>query len=137
VKDGYQDSHNDITIINQYVSSLVSNIHRNSAATEANQALSIDTQMEQSVFRFAQEHQLKAKVISDWSELCDLTFPAVVKRTDGRYILIIRASRNSVLLFDQYETRTSIVSKTQFLALWSGHGITFHYRPEDVERCKR
>lgn len=131
MKDGYQDSHNDITIINQYVSSLVSNINRDSATTEANQALSIDTQMEKAVFRFAQEHQLKAKVVSDWSELCDLTFPAVVKRTDGRYILIIRANRTSVLLFDQYETRTSIVPRNQFLALWSGHGIAFHYQPAD------
>ncbi|MGD8567875.1 MAG: cysteine peptidase family C39 domain-containing protein [Gammaproteobacteria bacterium] len=132
MNDGYQDRDNDITIINQYVSSLVSNINRNTAATRANQALSIDTQMEQSVFRFAQEHQLKAKVISDWSELCDLTFPAVVKRSDGHYILVIRANRTNVLLFDQYETRTSIVPKKQFLALWSGHGVIFQYHPDNV-----
>lgn len=127
MKDVCHDSDGDVTVFNRYLSSLVSDINvHHYGGNGAEPALFADTQIEQSVFRFADEHGLKAKLVSDLSEIRDLALPAVVKRTDGRYILVIRASHSGVLLFDQFEAKTSIISNDQFMALWSGHGIVFH-----------
>ena len=121
-----QQAESDIAAFNRCVSSLASSISQNTGQKTANQVISAEKQTEMSVFRFAQEHGLKFKIVSCWEQLCNLTFPSVVKRVDGRYIVIIRANNNSVLLFDRNEAKTSIISKDQFLTLWSGHGITFH-----------
>jgi ABC-type bacteriocin/lantibiotic exporter with double-glycine peptidase domain len=125
VNDVCANSDREVAIFNQYVSSIVKNLNLNPVDAVSNQAISVDTHIEQSLFRFAERHGLKGKIISQWLELCQIKIPAVVKRTDGRYILVVKVSNSNVLLFDQLEAKTSIVSKDQFLTVWSGYGISF------------
>ena len=86
---------------------------------------------EKASIEFADSHGLKAKIISgNWSELCHRDFPSIVKCIDGRLLLVLRASENSVLLYDQSEAKTSIVSKDIFLTRWSGYAITLQQKPK-------
>ena len=78
---------------------------------------------------FAESYGLIAKIIyGDWTQLCDKDFPSIVKQKDGRYFLVIRANDYGVLLYDQLDERSSIITKDLFLASWTGQAVTFLQR---------
>ncbi|WP_455221503.1 cysteine peptidase family C39 domain-containing protein [Kaarinaea lacus] len=118
----------NIAIFNNCVSNLALDINLNSSALDSN-SNSSDKISELVAFQFAETHGLTIRVIAgEWKELCHRDFPSVVKHIDGHYFLLIRASEVGVLVYDQAEMKTSILSKEQFLTLWSGHAITFQHK---------
>jgi ABC-type bacteriocin/lantibiotic exporter with double-glycine peptidase domain len=131
VKGVYQNREKSITTFNNCVSNLALDINLNSQALENRCARSSEEISELVAFRFAETHGLAVRVISgEWQELCHRDFPSVVKHNDGHFFLLIRASDVGVLIYDQTEMKTSILSKEQFLTLWSGHAITFQYKSQ-------
>lgn len=119
----------NIAIFNNCVSNLALDINLNSSALDNDNNNSSDKISELVAFQFAETHGLAIRIIAgEWKELCHRDIPSVVKHTDGHYFLLIRASEVGVLIYDQAEMKTSILSKEQFLTLWSGHAITFQHK---------
>lgn len=121
----------NITIFHSCVSNLALDINANFSvsdnhALDSQNNLSADKVCELVAFKFAETHGLMVRIIgNDWKKLCHRDFPSVVKHIDGHYFLLIRASDIGVLVYDQAKMKTSILSKEQFLALWSGYAIIF------------
>lgn len=125
------DFQNDTSEFNSRVSNLAIDINMNCDRFSDRSAKSLDKLSELAAFHFAETNGLALKIISnDWQQLCHQDYPSVVKYSDGRFVLLIRASDVGVLLFDHVDKKTSIVSKEQFLNLWSGHALTFRNKPK-------
>jgi len=131
VKGAAFEYQNDITEFNSRVSDLAIDINTNCDRFSNRSTKSLDKLSELAAFHFAETNGLALKIITDdWQQLCHQDYPSVVKHNDGRFVLLIRASDIGVLLFDHADMKTSIVSKKQFLDLWSGHALTFHNKPK-------
>ena len=126
MKGVYQNRDRSITTFNSCVSNLALDINLSSGAEENRNSKSSDEISELVALQFAERHDLTVRVISgEWRELCHRDFPSIVKHNDGHFFLLIRASDVGVLIYDQTMMKTSILSKEQFLTIWSGRGITF------------
>jgi len=72
-----------------------------------------------------------------WDKLPTLPLPAMVRRTDGRYLVLAKAEKQKVLVQDPVEARPLVLSRDQFQALWSGEVLLFtkraHLRPQDLK----
>lgn len=88
-----------------------------------------DDMSEKASRRFAESYGLIAKLIcGDWGELCNQNYPSIVKLTDGRYFVVIRANESGILLYDQRNSKSSIVTKDIFQARWTGQAVTFRQK---------
>lgn len=87
----------------------------------------IDNDMsEQASQQFADSYGLVAKLIfGDWNELCNRNYPSIVKLNDGRFFLVLRANESGILLYDQQNSRSSIVTKDIFEGRWTGFAVVF------------
>ena len=75
---------------------------------------------------FAESYGLVAKIIDgQWANLCNRNYPSIVKLKDGRFFLVLRANESGILLYDQQNSRSSIVTKDLFQARWTGQAVTF------------
>ena len=129
MKGVFQNRDEGITTFNNCVSNLALDINLNSSQLENRSGKSSDEISELVAIHFAEMHGLTIRVVAnEWRELCHRDFPSIVKHKDGHFFLLIRASEIGVLIYDQAEMKTSILSKAQFLALWSGHAITFQHK---------
>ncbi|MCI0507846.1 MAG: cysteine peptidase family C39 domain-containing protein [Gammaproteobacteria bacterium] len=129
MKGVYQKREQSITTFNNCVSNLALDINLYSSRPGNSSNKSLDEISELVAFQFAEKHGLTIRVVSrEWQALCHRDFPSVVKHIDGHYFLLIRASEIGALIYDQAEMKTSILSRKQFLALWSGHAITFQQK---------
>lgn len=129
MKGVYQNRDRSITTFNSCVSNLALDINLSSNAQENRNSKSSDEISELVALQFAERHDLTVRVISgEWRELCHRDFPSIVKHNDGHFFLLIRASDVGVLIYDQTMMKTSILSKEQFLTIWSGRGITFQHK---------
>jgi len=127
VKGAAFEYRNDIREFNSRVSNLAIDINTNCDRFSNRSRKSLDKLSELAAFHFAETNGLALKIITDdWLQLCHQDYPSVVKHSDGRFVLLIRASDVGVLLYDHADMKTSIVSKENFLELWSGHALTFH-----------
>ena len=80
---------------------------------------------------FAEYYGLVAKIIDGkWADLCNRNYPSIVKLKDGRFFLVLRANDSGILLYDQQNSKSSIVTKDLFEARWTGQAVTFHQQPE-------
>ena len=71
--------------------------------------------------RAAKHIGLKAGfVTAAWDELAAMPLPAIAQRTDGSYFLVAKVQDAKVLLQDPLQERPLILSKEDFLAIWSG-----------------
>ena len=128
MKGVYGNSKKDYTAFRNCVSDLA-----NGRQLKSNQILDFgsvftDKLSENALMEIAETHGLIAKIISgEWANLCHRDYPSIVKYNDGCLLLVIRASEDSVLLYNQSEAKTSIVSKDLFLSRWSGYAVTFQY----------
>ncbi|MCP9470779.1 MAG: type I secretion system permease/ATPase [Nitrospira sp.] len=72
-----------------------------------------------------------------WDKLPTLPLPAMVRRTDGRYLVLAKVDEQKVLVQDPVEARPLVLSRDQFQALWSGEVLLFtkraHLRPQDLK----
>ena len=131
MKGVYQNRDRSITTFNSCVSNLALDINLRSNAQENRNSKSSDEISELVALQFAERHDLAIRVISgEWQELCHRDFPSIVKHNDGHFFLLIRASDVGVLIYDQSMMKTSILSKEQFLTIWSGRGITFQNKSQ-------
>ena len=122
---------NNLSEFNSRLSNLAIDINTNCDRFSSHSEKSLDKLSELAAFHFAETNGLRLKIITnDWLQLCHQDYPSVVKYSDGRFILLIRASDVGVLLFDYNDLKTSIVSKEHFLESWTGHALTFHNKPK-------
>ncbi|WP_455366255.1 cysteine peptidase family C39 domain-containing protein [Kaarinaea lacus] len=129
MKGVYQNRDRSITTFNNCVSNLALDINLNTNTLENRGNKSTDEISELVALQFAERHDLTARVISgEWREICHRDFPSIVKHIDGHFFLLIRASDIGVLIYDQTMMKTSILTKEQFLAIWSGRAITFQHK---------
>ena len=85
-----------------------------------------DDLSEKAANEFAESYGLVAKIIDgQWPDLCNQSYPSIVKTKDGRFFLVIRANEYGILLYDQQSTKSSIVTKDLFMARWTGQAVTF------------
>jgi subfamily B ATP-binding cassette protein HlyB/CyaB len=63
-----------------------------------------------------------------WSKLHGTPFPAMAKRTDGRYVVLAKLEGEKALIQDPVETRPLVLSREQFELAWSGELLLFTKR---------
>lgn len=90
------------------------------------------------LLRAAKHLGLKAgRMTVRWDKLPTLPLPAMVRRTDGRYLVLAKADEQKVLVQDPVEARPLVLSRDRFQALWSGEALLFtkraHLRPQDLK----
>ena len=91
---------------------------------QSGQALS-DTEL----LRAAKHLGLKSGVINtSWSKLAGTPFPAMAKRTDGRYVVLAKIEGDKALIQDPVAGRPLVLSREQFESAWSGDLLLFTKR---------
>ncbi len=116
---------------NTLISNLVTDINNDYSRFNNRSKKSLDKLSELTAYHFAQTKGLTLRIIyEDWKKLCHQDYPSIVKYRNGRYLVLIKASDRGVLLYDQSDMKTSIVSKGQFLEQWSGRALSFKLKPE-------
>jgi len=63
-----------------------------------------------------------------WSNLHGTPFPAMAKRTDGRYVVLAKLEGEKALIQDPVEARPLVLSREQFESAWSGQLLLFTKR---------
>lgn len=81
------------------------------------------------LLRAAKHLGLKAgRVTTTWSKLPGTPFPALAKRTDGRYVVLAKIEGDKALIQDPVEARPLVLSREQFESAWSGELLLFAKR---------
>ena len=81
------------------------------------------------LLRAAKHLGLKAGLLkSEWGKLPGTPFPAVAKRTDGRYVVLAKVDGDKALIQDPVEGRPLVLSREQFEAAWTGELLLFTKR---------
>ena len=74
---------------------------------------------------------------TQWSKLPGTPFPAIAKRTDGRYVVLAKLEGEKALIQDPVEARPLVLSREQFESAWSGQLLLFtkraNLRPQDLK----
>jgi subfamily B ATP-binding cassette protein HlyB/CyaB len=72
---------------------------------------------------------LKAGLLkTEWGKLPGTPFPAVAKRTDGRYVVLAKIDGDKALIQDPVEGRPLVLSREQFESAWAGELLLFTKR---------
>jgi subfamily B ATP-binding cassette protein HlyB/CyaB len=91
---------------------------------QSGQALS-DTEL----LRAAKYLGLKAGSFNtSWSKLAGTPFPALAKRTDGRYVVLAKIEGDKALIQDPVAGRPLVLLREQFESSWSGELLLFTKR---------
>ena len=78
------------------------------------------------LLRAAKHLGMKAGLLkSEWGKLPGTPFPAVAKRTDGRYVVLAKVDGDKALIQDPVEGRPLVLSREQFEAAWTGELLLF------------
>jgi subfamily B ATP-binding cassette protein HlyB/CyaB len=90
------------------------------------------------LLRAAKHLGLKAgRMTVRWDKLPTLPLPAMVRRTDGRYLVLAKADEQRVLVQNPVEARPLVLSRDQFEAIWNGDVLLFtkraNLRPRDLK----
>ena len=81
------------------------------------------------LLRAAKHLGLKAGLLKvKWAKLPGTPFPAVAKRTDGRYIVLAKIDGDKALIQDPVEARPIVLSRDQFESAWTGDLLLFTKR---------
>ena len=81
------------------------------------------------LLRAAKHLGLKAGLLkSEWGKLPGTPFPALAKRTDGRYVVLAKIDGDKALIQDPVEGRPLVLSREQFEAAWTGELLLFTKR---------
>ena len=91
---------------------------------QSGQALS-----ETELLRAAKHLGLKAGTLTvTWSKLAGTPFPAMAKRTDGRYVVLAKIEGEKALIQDPVAGRPLVLSREQFESTWTGELMLFTKR---------
>jgi ATP-binding cassette, subfamily B, bacterial HlyB/CyaB len=90
------------------------------------------------LLRAAKHLGLKADLIkTQWGKLPGMSFPAIAKRRDGRYVVLARVNGDKALIQEPQEGRPLVLSREQFESNWTGELLLFakraHLRPQDLK----
>ena len=81
------------------------------------------------LLRAAKHLGLKAGLLkTQWSKLPGTPFPAIAKRTDGRYVVLAKIDGDKALIQDPVEGRPIVLSREQFESAWTGELLLFTKR---------
>lgn len=84
-------------------------------------ALSGQVLTDTDLLRAAKHLGLKAGLHkAEWNSLPATPLPAMVKRTDGGYVVLAKVEAEKVLVQDPIEGRPVVLSREQFEAMWTG-----------------
>jgi subfamily B ATP-binding cassette protein HlyB/CyaB len=74
---------------------------------------------------------------TQWRHLSGTPFPAIAKRSDGRYVVLAKIDGGKALIQDPVEGRPLMVSREQFESMWTGELLLFarraHLGPQDLK----
>lgn len=90
------------------------------------------------LLRAAKHLGLKAGLLkTQWNKLAGTPFPAIAKRSDGRYAVLAKIDGDKALIQDPVEGRPLVLSREQFESAWTGELLLFtkraHLRLHDVK----
>ena len=90
------------------------------------------------LLRAAKHLGLKADLLkTHWGKLPGMSFPAIAKRKDGRYVVLARVNGDKALIQEPQEARPLVLSREQFESSWTGELLLFakraHLRPQDLK----
>lgn len=81
------------------------------------------------LLRAAKHLGLKAGLLkTKWIKLQATPFPAMAKRTDGRYVVLAKIEGDKALIQDPLEARPLVLSREQFESAWTGELLLFAKR---------
>ncbi|MDP3090489.1 MAG: type I secretion system permease/ATPase [Nitrospira sp.] len=81
------------------------------------------------LLRAAKHLGLKAgSLATTWSKLAGTPFPAIAKRTDGRYVVLAKFEGDKALIQDPVAGRPLVLSREQFESAWTGELLLFTKR---------
>jgi subfamily B ATP-binding cassette protein HlyB/CyaB len=81
------------------------------------------------LLRAAKHLGLKTGLLkTQWSKLPGTPFPAIAKRSDGRYVVLAKLEGEKVLVQDPTEVRPFVLSREQFESTWTGELLLFTKR---------
>jgi subfamily B ATP-binding cassette protein HlyB/CyaB len=81
------------------------------------------------LLRAAKHLGLKAGLLkTEWSKLPGTPFPAIAKRTDGRYVVLAKIDGDKALIQDPVAERPLVLSRDQFESAWTGELLLFTKR---------
>jgi ATP-binding cassette, subfamily B, bacterial HlyB/CyaB len=81
------------------------------------------------LLRAAKHLGLKAGLLkTEWGKLSGTPFPAMAKRTDGRYVVLAKIDGDKALIQDPVEARPLVLSRDQFESAWTGELLLFTKR---------
>ncbi|MEO5371753.1 MAG: cysteine peptidase family C39 domain-containing protein [Magnetococcus sp. DMHC-1] len=81
------------------------------------------------LLRCAKAFQFKGKVVQTmWERLGKTPLPAMAKRRDGRYVLLVLFKDDKVLLQDPMECRPITLTRDLFESAWNGELILMTHR---------
>jgi subfamily B ATP-binding cassette protein HlyB/CyaB len=90
------------------------------------------------MLRGAKNFGLKARAIeSDWAGLGKLPLPAIAARRDGGFLILAKASDQSVLVQDPAAGRPQVLDRAAFEALWNGRLMLASRRAGLTELARR
>ena len=90
------------------------------------------------MLRGAKSFGLKARAIeSDWAGLAKLPLPAIAQRRDGGFVILAKASDESVLMQDPAIGRPQALDRAAFEGLWNGRLILATRRAGLTELVRR
>jgi subfamily B ATP-binding cassette protein HlyB/CyaB len=92
-------------------------------------ALSGQVLSDTGLLRAAKHLGLKAGSLrTSWNALAGTPFPAMAKRTDGRYVVLAKIEGEKALIQDPVAGRPLVLSREQFESAWSGDLLLFTKR---------
>jgi ATP-binding cassette, subfamily B, bacterial HlyB/CyaB len=78
------------------------------------------------LLRAARAIGLKSRMLGiKWTRLADLPLPALAQRSDGRYIIVIRADQSRALIQEPGEGGVRVLPRADFEADWTGRLLIF------------
>ena len=90
------------------------------------------------MLRCAKEFGLKARTChSKWQRLINMPLPGIAVLRDGRYLVLAKANKDQVLLQDPFSPRPTLMSRSDFEAIWDGRLILMARRAGLVDLSRR
>ncbi len=88
--------------------------------------------------RCAKEFGLKARTSqSKWQRLINMPLPGIAVLRDGRCLVLAKANKDQVLLQDPFSPRPTLMSRSDFEAIWDGRLVLMARRAGLVDLSRR
>ncbi|MBF0182511.1 MAG: type I secretion system permease/ATPase [Magnetococcales bacterium] len=90
------------------------------------------------LLRCAKAFQIKAKMVRTlWERLEKTPLPAMARRTDNRWVLLVAVKEDKLLLHDPLEPRPFALTREQFAPIWNGELLLLTHRAQLIGARRR